>query len=237
MSGDKGELREQYHLAVEEYRFQVDLNWRRSEYFFVLNIGVLVAASTLLTSEDLPKALVALVFGLGALLAVLSLLANNSQHGYYQAARQLKEDLESELELGEHALRTTPGMGSKVQRLGRVRTFLGTMLVAIAFVDLTGAGLAVFRAIDTDDVNDPSSMVVIRATGPGFQHEPGLTLVVSRDGEVIATRAANTGRGIGPFELDPGRYRVSALGRAVCTEGIEVSEAPLQLATVRCERG
>lgn len=43
----KAELERQYDLAVAEYRFQVDLNWRRSEYFFVLNIGILVAANDL----------------------------------------------------------------------------------------------------------------------------------------------------------------------------------------------
>jgi len=68
MKAEAPDLAEQYRLAIEEYRFQVDLNWRRSEYFFVLNIGVLIAASTLSASELLPRALVGMVFGLGALL-------------------------------------------------------------------------------------------------------------------------------------------------------------------------
>lgn len=113
MNERSDDLDEQYRLAVGEYRFQVDLNWRRSEYFFVLNIGVLIAAATLLASESLPRALVGLVFGLGALLAGLSFLANNTQHSYYKAARELKEKLEDRLQLGEFALQTTPGMGSR----------------------------------------------------------------------------------------------------------------------------
>jgi hypothetical protein len=105
------ELREQYRLAVEEYRFQVGLNWRRSEYFFVLNVGVLVAGATLLASDKAPRALVGLVFMLGALLASLSFLANDTQSGYYHAARDLKKRLEERLDLGGGALATTPGHG------------------------------------------------------------------------------------------------------------------------------
>lgn len=66
---------EQYKLLVEEYRFQVELNWKRSQYFLVLNVAVLVAAVGLLTgSSPRPKILVGAVFVLGGLLAILSLL-------------------------------------------------------------------------------------------------------------------------------------------------------------------
>lgn len=60
----------QYDRALEEYRFQVDLNWRRSEYFFVLNVGVLIASATMFSSGDVPRELVTALFVVGALLAV-----------------------------------------------------------------------------------------------------------------------------------------------------------------------
>ena len=133
---DDGLIR-QYDRAVDEYRFQVDLNWRRSEYFFVLNVGVLIASATMFSSGDVPPELVAVLFFVGTLLAGLSFLANGVQHGYYQAARNRKHDLENRLDLREVALTTTPGMGSEVSRLGRVGAFLKVMLVAIALADLT----------------------------------------------------------------------------------------------------
>ncbi len=114
------DLGRQYDRAVDEYRFQVNLNWRRSEYFFVLNVGVLIAAATMFSSKDVPRVLVAVLFFVGALLAALSFLANDVQHRYYQSARERKRAIEDALELKDLALATTPGMGSPLARLGKV---------------------------------------------------------------------------------------------------------------------
>lgn len=229
---EQRDLREQYRLAVAEYRFQVDLNWRRSEYFFVLNIGVMVAAATLLASESLPRALVALVFGLGALLAGLSFLANDTQHGYYKSARELKKKLETQLQLEEVALKTTPGMGSRIKRLGRVGTFLKTMLVAIALVDLVGAGIGVNAAFDSSPESPDPVRVVVRVAGQGS--DGGLTAVVSHRDQVIATRMSDAGGRLAPVNLEPGRYLVSVLTRGICTETVDVSSDPLQLIEIDC---
>lgn len=70
------------------------------------------------TSSSVPRGIIALVFLVGALLAVLSILANRTQHGYYRAAREVKGRLEGELRLGDRALTTTPGMGSPLNRVG-----------------------------------------------------------------------------------------------------------------------
>lgn len=35
------ELVDLYKVAVEEYRFQVDLNWKRTQYFLALNVAIL----------------------------------------------------------------------------------------------------------------------------------------------------------------------------------------------------
>ena len=164
------ELRRQYDRALDEYRFQVDLNWRRFEYFFVLNVGVLIAAATIFSSDDVPRALVALLFLIGALLALLSILANESQHSYYRSARTLKQELETELNLKEVALATTPGMGSRFGRIGRVRTFLKIMLIAIALVDLAGAAFAVDAA---KAIPNPPGPALSRFSSYPLTAEPG----------------------------------------------------------------
>jgi hypothetical protein len=227
---DKAELQEQYRKAVEEYRFQVDLNWRRSEYFFVLNIGVLVAGATLLASEDVPRGLVALVFGLGALLASLSILANNTQSGYYHAARDLKKGLEAKLELDKFAIATTPGMGSPIARLGKVGTFLKTMLVAIAFVDLIGAGIAIANARESHG-GQGASQIVFKMPG---RRTTAVTVVVSRGGEVVATQRGISGGQLKAVGLEPGHYQVWIAGRQLCSQPVDVSTTPLQLVEIAC---
>lgn len=230
---DRQELREQYRLAIDEYRFQVDLNWRRSEYFFVLNIGVLVAGVTLLASKEVPSILVAFVFGLGALLAVLSVFANNTQAGYYHAVRDLKKDIEGDLDLADLAIATTPGMGSRISRLGKVGTFLKTMLIAIACVDLTGVGIAVDDAVDTGSEKS-AAQIVIRARSQASERGEPTTVVVSRDRKVVATRSGTAGQLLQPIRLEPGRYRVWAVGAERCSRAISVSSAALQLAEISC---
>lgn len=204
-------------MAVEEYRFQVDLNWRRSEYFFVLNVGVLIAAATLLTANDIPRGLVALVFGVGALLAVLTVLANETQHGYYQAAREVKTGLEAELGISDHALATTPAMGSRIKRLGRVGTFLRVMLIGLAVVDAIGVGISIQQARDTK--NSPVR-VAFKPRFSGARNPAPATLVVSRGSKVTVSRTIKD-RGVTPaIALVPGRYVVSLLRREICTRRV-----------------
>lgn len=139
---DKDREWEQYRLLVEEYRFQVNLNWKRSQYFFVLNIAVFVAGVSLLSASSAATGLIATIFLLGAMLAVLSIFANQTQHGYYREARDGVNRAQQLLNLGDLAIATTPGLGSGVNRLGAVRTFLTVMLVALAIVDTAGALVA-----------------------------------------------------------------------------------------------
>jgi hypothetical protein len=115
---DHDDLRDQYRLALDEYRFQVNLNWTRSQYYFALNLGVLVAATSLLAAATrVPHELIAAIFLLGALLASISIFANYTGHTYYRETRDLKTRLEHDLGLGDRAIATTPGMGSARHRL------------------------------------------------------------------------------------------------------------------------
>jgi hypothetical protein len=58
-----------YKIAVDEYRFQAQYNWSRTQYLLAFNVGIL-AAATAVASQ--PGKSAALVFGLGAVAAVLS---------------------------------------------------------------------------------------------------------------------------------------------------------------------
>lgn len=226
-------LREQYSRAVDEYRFQVELNWRRSEYFFVLNVGVLIAAATMFASDKVPSQLVAVLFLVGALLAALSFLANNVQHGYYASARDIKQGLEIKLELGDAALRTTPGQGSPIARLGRVGTFLKIMLVALGLADLFGAGFA----IDASFQSSPPALSKQRvAVQVADQKQDGAwsAMVVSQAGEAVAVRRLRPDDGEPLLALAAGDYRVSVAGSSICRRELSVNTDPLQRVALHC---
>jgi len=229
---DEGLVR-QYDRAVEEYRFQVDLNWRRSEYFFVLNVGVLIASATMFSSGDVPRELVAVLFFVGALLAGLSFLANDVQHGYYKSARNRKTDLEKRLELGDLALATTPGMGSGLRRLGRVGTFLKIMLVAIALADLVGAGFAIDKAIGASTSKPARTSLVINLE-PSSPREDFSAVVVSQGRKTITSRRFPQNETSLMVSLLPGQYRIFIAGTSLCHKDLRVGDDPLQLATIRC---
>jgi hypothetical protein len=228
---DRQDLRAQYELAVAEYRFQVELNWRRSEYFFVLNIGVLVAALSLFSADRAPRWLVALLFLIGALLALLSILANETQHGYYTAARDRKAELEGTLGLGDVALATTPGMGSAVKRLGKVGTFLKTMLIAIAVIDLAG-GAVLLREEFSADAQDVA-LVVRVGTKVRDAFSP-TTVGISEHGRLLATRTLEARHSAKPILLEPGVYQLWANGPTACSRHLEITRAPFQAVTLVC---
>lgn len=140
---DREELREHYGRALDEYRFQVDLNWKRSQYFFVLNLGVLVAATGLLSASKPRAELIAALFVLGAILAGVAAYANQIQHGYYRRTREVKRALEERLELGDLALQSTPGMAdpNAGRTPVRVRHALTGFLAALGLADLLGLAL------------------------------------------------------------------------------------------------
>jgi hypothetical protein len=70
------------------------------------------------------------------------MLATHTQIGYYHAARRQMQRLAENLELGELSLRTTPGLGATVRRLGRVTTFQFTILALLGAADLAGGIVA-----------------------------------------------------------------------------------------------
>jgi Flp pilus assembly protein TadB len=83
-----------YKTAVEQYRFQAQFNWSRTQFLLTFNAAVLVAATVVATSGH-----GALVFALGAVAALLTVAVLRSQHDYYRAARNHLRLIEDTLQL------------------------------------------------------------------------------------------------------------------------------------------
>lgn len=133
-----------YRIAVEEYRFQVNLNWQRSQYFLGLNAAVISVGAGLVRLGP-PKAiengapLTVAVFLVGLILAVFSIFAVWKQHGYYQTTRDRMLQVGRCLDLGPLAVASTPGaMGASRWRL-KVQTVSYAVLAVLACIDLFGA--------------------------------------------------------------------------------------------------
>lgn len=231
------QLWDQYGRAIAEYRFQVELNWRRSQYFFVLNAAVFAAGVALVTSSTESEGLAIAVFFTGVVICVLALFATSTQHGYYKAARDVKARLEERLEMGDAALTTTPGMGSPVRRLlGRVTTLQRVMLVALLAANVVGA---LFAVEVFDDAGGPVRSTAVEVVGrispavnPGRDR---LRVVVSKDGKAVAKASGSDGEFA--LRLPPGDYRVWTLLDRICVDPVRVTEQPLQVLTMRCQDG
>ena len=140
----RDDLWQLYKFAVEEYRFQVSLNWQRAQYLLGLNAAIISVGAGLIqlgpeaAKEDGAPLTVA-VFLVGLVLAVFSTFAVWKQHGYYRTTRNRMLHIGRLLDLGPLAVATTPGaMGASPRRL-KVQTVTCSVLVVLAGVDLFGA--------------------------------------------------------------------------------------------------
>lgn len=131
-----------YKIAVDEYRFQATFNWSRTQYLLALNIAIL-AAGTVVASR--PGHGATLVFALGAVIALLSLVVVRVQHSYYRAARAHLRTVETTLHVPEdQRLNTTATMGNRRRRIA-VTQVVNIILVAIAVSDAVGFSLILTR--------------------------------------------------------------------------------------------
>lgn len=141
---DGGELLQHYRIAVEEYRFQVNLNWSRTQYLLVFNTAILAAAAAVVRLETTStRVLAALLLVVGAASAGGSLLVTRRQHDYYRAARDQVRDIARRLQLGQPgrppALATTAGMRGEPGARLKVRTTIDGLFVLIAGIDVGAA--------------------------------------------------------------------------------------------------
>jgi hypothetical protein len=194
-------------------------------------VAILVAGVGLLSAEHIPVAVSVVVFLAGAASALISILANQTQHDYYKNVRDLKRDIENRLELGDLAVATTLGMGGMRGRIARVTTFQNLILGALLAADLAGVGVSVGQAMQATP--DPKIALVARVVG---HHDPprSVPLVLSRRGRIAVTATLNPTETV-TLRLRPGRYQVAvfAAGR-LCKSTVSVTTTPLQSLAIRC---
>lgn len=143
---DRAELFNLYKVSVDEYRFQVTLNWQRTQYYLALNAAFLAAGTGLLQAvKGTLNILVALVFFSGLAACIVSILAGEVQHAYYRSARDAKARIEERLELGDLSIRTTTGMGRPMRKFGTVRSYNRFLLSVLAAADIGGTAFAIYR--------------------------------------------------------------------------------------------
>lgn len=92
-----------YKMAVEEYRFQVRLNWERTRDYLVLNGALFSVALGLHKAGDrINNLFVALILLLACGIGILGAQAHRSGHAYYRRAVYKKTLLENILGIAHH---------------------------------------------------------------------------------------------------------------------------------------
>lgn len=140
-----------YAHAIEEYRFQVTLNWQRLQYFLGLNLAILGVGSGLLRlgSEDDPdpnNLLPALVFLAGVGLSVAAWHLGRKQQAYYRNARDRMTTIAAELGVADLGVATTAGArGQPTAWWTKVRMVNQIVLLGLALLNAIGAAFAFFQ--------------------------------------------------------------------------------------------
>lgn len=135
-SGDGIPPADRLKIAIEEYRFQAEFNWSRSQYLLAFSAAVLAAGSAVAAQGGRSATL---IFGLGAVAALMSCAVIRVQHGYYRAARDRMRRVEESVGVpAEERTDTTSTLGGR-RRVASVNQVLYLLFVAIALADTIGA--------------------------------------------------------------------------------------------------
>jgi hypothetical protein len=116
-----------YKIAIEEYRFQVKLNWDRTAYYFTLNSGIIAVATGLLKVAGSPivNLLVAFVFFIGLCTSLIAIKNVRTGHEYYRRTVVKKTLLEEQLGLTkpseEYPAKHTLAIGTTVGQTDHLR--------------------------------------------------------------------------------------------------------------------
>jgi hypothetical protein len=113
-------LLELYKIAVEEYRFEVRLNWDRTAYYLTLNSSLITIAAGLLKIGGAPivNFVVAGVFSIGLLSSFIGIRNILGGHEYYRRTVVKKTLLEEQIGLNKpvegHSTGLTLAVGTTV---------------------------------------------------------------------------------------------------------------------------
>lgn len=139
-----------YGFAVDEYRFQVNLNWQRLQYFLGLDMAILgvgtgvlrIGTSKSTASETLPG----LVFVAGVCLGLSGFYLARRQHAYYRVARDRMTSLAKLLKVDHLGVATTAGARGEPRKWRtKVRAVNELVLVVLAVLNAIGAWYAFSR--------------------------------------------------------------------------------------------
>lgn len=131
-----------YKVAVEEYRFQAQYNWSRTQYMLVFNTGILAAATAVASR---PGRGAVLIFLLGTVAACVSVLVVRTQHDYYRAARDRMRRVEAAVGIpADQRTDSTSTLGER-RRTASVNQLVYLLLGALAAADGIGAVLIALR--------------------------------------------------------------------------------------------
>ena len=130
-----------YRLAVEEYRFQAQFNWTRTQYLLGFNVAILAAGTAVSGSFGgfaLP------VFLLGAVAGVLTLLVMRQQADYYRAARERVRRLEERYAVDPDArVDTTSTLGDRARAVS-VKQLVNLLTSAVVLADMSATVYVLF---------------------------------------------------------------------------------------------
>lgn len=113
MSPSTTELEKQYDRVLQEYRFQVQLNWDRAKHYLVFNTTLIAGAAVLYNNAEqraVPHLAVAILLLLSCRNSVIGARAVDRGQNYYREIRGTKAALEAVLNLQQYAILSTPGM-------------------------------------------------------------------------------------------------------------------------------
>lgn len=137
------DLRALYTIAVEEYRFQVQLNNQRFQWNVALDVALLTIGTGLLRLGDEAAGgtlLTFLVFVVGAALAAATAMSHARQVDYQHRARSQATKIAAELGLSEYAVESTLGwVGKKRRWPPKARSVNYALLGLLGVVQVVGA--------------------------------------------------------------------------------------------------
>lgn len=137
---NREELLELYKLALEDYRFQVQPNWGRSQYFLVLNLTFIgIATGIVQLGQGTISALVGFMYLAGFVFCVFSILALKAQRKFYRSARDQKQWFEDQLKLGAASITPVEHSDSKASKVMTFKTFVNFMFVLMGALNLFSA--------------------------------------------------------------------------------------------------
>jgi hypothetical protein len=170
------QLLELYHVAVDEYRFEVKLGWDRTMHYLVFNAGIISVGTGLLRLDNPPLGylLIAAIFLLGFCTSLIARGAIRRGHQYYRRTVVKKTLLEDMLgltcrvaEYSTHhtlAVGTTSGQSEHLQilhdperwvtrelRRGSVTYWLSAILILLAVTNLGGFLASIWMSFHTSN--------------------------------------------------------------------------------------